>query len=78
MPVGRGVTERFGGRGRSDDVVVVIDTGLAKEMSFDDGAQASALEAVWIAKANAQQRRGRAGRVQEGSGAHAPRPAGGR
>ena len=48
------------------DVTAVIDTGKHKEMRFDEKRQMSRLILAFIARANAKQRRGRAGRVQEG------------
>lgn len=48
------------------DVTCVIDTGKHKEMRFDERRQLSRLIQSFIARANAKQRRGRAGRVQEG------------
>lgn len=48
------------------DVTCVIDTGKHKEMRFDERRQLSRLVEVFISRANAKQRRGRAGRVQEG------------
>ncbi|KAI9310937.1 P-loop containing nucleoside triphosphate hydrolase protein [Dichotomocladium elegans] len=48
------------------DVTVVIDTGMAKVMSYDQKRRISRLRQQFITKANARQRRGRAGRVQEG------------
>ncbi|KXT02088.1 hypothetical protein AC578_6690 [Pseudocercospora eumusae] len=48
------------------DVTCVIDTGKHKEMRFDERRQMSRLIQSFIAKANAKQRRGRAGRVQQG------------
>ncbi|KAL8887744.1 MAG: hypothetical protein Q9215_004718 [Flavoplaca cf. flavocitrina] len=48
------------------DVTCVIDTGKHKEMRFDERRQLSRLLEVFISRANAKQRRGRAGRVQEG------------
>ncbi|KAL8765432.1 MAG: hypothetical protein Q9209_007500 [Squamulea sp. 1 TL-2023] len=48
------------------DVTCVIDTGKHKEMRFDERRQLSRLMEVFISRANAKQRRGRAGRVQEG------------
>ncbi|KAI9471811.1 MAG: P-loop containing nucleoside triphosphate hydrolase protein [Benjaminiella poitrasii] len=48
------------------DVTVVIDTGMAKVISYDDKKRVTRLLQKYIAKANASQRRGRAGRVQEG------------
>ena len=49
-----------------DDVTRVIDTGFTKEAIYDDTIKATHLKRSWIAKANAIQRRGRAGRVKEG------------
>jgi len=48
------------------DVTCVIDTGKHKEMRFDEKRQLSRLIQSFISRANAKQRRGRAGRVQEG------------
>lgn len=48
------------------DVTAVIDSGRHKEMRFDEKRQISRLVECWIARSNALQRRGRAGRVQEG------------
>lgn len=48
------------------DVTCVIDTGKHKEMRFDERRQMSRLIQSFISRANAKQRRGRAGRVQEG------------
>ncbi|EPQ63200.1 Bgt-1374 [Blumeria graminis f. sp. tritici] len=48
------------------DVTCVIDTGKHREMRFDERRQLSRLIETFISKANAKQRRGRAGRVQEG------------
>ncbi|KAI4103529.1 MAG: hypothetical protein LQ339_004254 [Xanthoria mediterranea] len=48
------------------DVTCVIDTGKHKEMRFDERRQLSRLIEVFISRANAKQRKGRAGRVQEG------------
>ncbi|XP_046556781.1 LOW QUALITY PROTEIN: ATP-dependent RNA helicase dhx29-like [Haliotis rubra] len=48
------------------DVVFVIDAGKAKENRYIESSQMSSLEEVFISKANAKQRQGRAGRVQEG------------
>ncbi|KAK3674438.1 hypothetical protein LTR78_005524 [Recurvomyces mirabilis] len=52
------------------DVTCVIDTGKHKEMRFDEKRQMSRLIMSFIARANAKQRRGRAGRVQEGLAFH--------
>ena len=48
------------------DVTCVIDTGKHKEMRFDEKKQLSRLLESFISRANAKQRRGRAGRVQNG------------
>ena len=48
------------------DVTCVIDTGKHREMRFDERRQLSKLINTFISRANAKQRRGRAGRVQEG------------
>ncbi|KAG2237503.1 hypothetical protein INT48_005539 [Thamnidium elegans] len=48
------------------DVTVVIDTGMAKVVSYDEKKRVTRLLQKYVAKANARQRRGRAGRVQEG------------
>ncbi|CAE6438679.1 unnamed protein product [Rhizoctonia solani] len=48
------------------DITCVIDSGKHKEMRFDEKRQTSRLIETTIARSNATQRRGRAGRVQEG------------
>jgi len=48
------------------DVTCVIDTGKHREMRFDERRQLSRLIDTFISRANAKQRRGRAGRVQQG------------
>ena len=48
------------------DVTCVIDAGKHKEMRFDERKQLSRLIEAFISRANAKQRRGRAGRVQKG------------
>ncbi|PFH62978.1 hypothetical protein XA68_10729 [Ophiocordyceps unilateralis] len=48
------------------DVTCVIDTGKHREMRFDERRQLSRLIDTFISRANAKQRRGRAGRVQNG------------
>ena len=48
------------------DVTCVIDAGKHKEMRFDERRQLSRLVESFISRANAKQRRGRAGRVQKG------------
>jgi ATP-dependent RNA helicase DHX36 len=49
-----------------DDVVYVIDSGKAKEKSFDPHLNLATLMTGWISAASARQRKGRAGRVQAG------------
>ena len=53
-----------------DDVVHVIDSGKVKEKSYDAITSVSALRCVWISKASAVQRKGRAGRCQPGTCYH--------
>lgn len=48
------------------DVTCVVDTGKHREMRFDERRQLSRLIETFISRANAKQRRGRAGRVQKG------------
>lgn len=48
------------------DITCVIDTGKHREMRFDEKRQISRLVETFVAQSNAAQRRGRAGRVQEG------------
>ncbi|KAF7731529.1 hypothetical protein EC973_009293 [Apophysomyces ossiformis] len=48
------------------DVTIVIDTGMAKIVSYEEKKRITRLRQTFVAKANARQRRGRAGRVQEG------------
>ena len=50
-----------------EDVVYVIDCGRAKLQMFDPKHNVTSLDEEWIAKANAKQRKGRAGRVREGT-----------
>ncbi|KAM7393407.1 hypothetical protein PAMA_008186 [Pampus argenteus] len=49
-----------------NDVVFVIDSGKVKEKSFDTHTHVSMLKTVWISKASALQRKGRAGRCRPG------------
>ncbi|XP_034047713.1 3'-5' RNA helicase YTHDC2 [Thalassophryne amazonica] len=49
-----------------NDVVFVIDSGKVKEKSFDTLNRVSMLKSVWISKASAVQRKGRAGRCRPG------------
>jgi HrpA-like RNA helicase len=45
-----------------EDVAFVIDTGRAKEKSYDPHLKTSTLQESWISQASAKQRRGRAGK----------------
>ncbi|ALC48383.1 CG1582 [Drosophila busckii] len=49
-----------------DDCVFVIDCGLMKEKCFDSNRNMESLDLVWVSRANAKQRKGRAGRVMPG------------
>lgn len=49
-----------------DDIVAVIDSGRVKETSFDPATNMRRLAEIWASRAAAAQRRGRAGRVQQG------------
>ncbi|KAJ8013856.1 hypothetical protein DPEC_G00034150, partial [Dallia pectoralis] len=49
-----------------DDVVYVVDSGKMKEKSYDASKSMESLEESWVSRANALQRRGRAGRVASG------------
>uniref|UniRef100_UPI00358E29D8 3'-5' RNA helicase YTHDC2-like n=1 Tax=Myxine glutinosa TaxID=7769 RepID=UPI00358E29D8 len=49
-----------------NDVVFVIDSGRVKEKSYDAISSVTMLKSVWISKASAIQRRGRAGRCRPG------------
>jgi len=53
-----------------DDVSVVVDSARMKEMRFDSIRRLSSLEDVVVARSNARQRRGRAGRVAAGVAVH--------
>ncbi|KAJ5151042.1 uncharacterized protein N7482_010294 [Penicillium canariense] len=48
------------------DITAVVDAGKEKMMRFDERRQLSRLIESFISRANAKQRRGRAGRVQNG------------
>ncbi|KAJ6519955.1 P-loop containing nucleoside triphosphate hydrolase protein [Mycena sanguinolenta] len=48
------------------DITCVIDSGKHREMRFDEKRQISRLVETFVARSNAAQRRGRAGRVQPG------------
>ncbi|XP_075156845.1 putative ATP-dependent RNA helicase DHX57 [Haematobia irritans] len=49
-----------------DDCVFVVDYGLMKEKHFDSNRNMESLELVYVSRANANQRKGRAGRVMPG------------
>ena len=53
-----------------DDVGFVVDTGRMKENRYDPLRKMSSLEDVLVSRANARQRRGRAGRVKAGVAVH--------
>ena len=53
-----------------DDIVYVIDAGVRKERTYDPATGISTLDTKMVTRANAVQRRGRAGRVQEGMVCH--------
>ncbi|MBV7409072.1 ATP-dependent helicase HrpB [Maritimibacter sp. DP1N21-5] len=50
-----------------EDVRVVVDTGRARRARFDPGSGMSRLVTERVSRAEAEQRRGRAGRVSEGT-----------
>lgn len=45
----------------------MVDAGKIKMKDFDVDKNLATLDAKWVSKANATQRRGRAGRVQPGN-----------
>lgn len=49
-----------------DDIVYVIDSGKMKEKRYDATKSMESLEDSWVSRANAVQRKGRAGRVASG------------
>ncbi|TMW63167.1 hypothetical protein Poli38472_002108 [Pythium oligandrum] len=49
-----------------EDVKVVLDSGRAKEMRHYAATKTNMLEEIWVARANAKQRLGRAGRTSGG------------
>ncbi len=53
-----------------DDVAFVVDTGRMKENRFDPLKRMSSLDDCLVSRANARQRRGRAGRVRAGVAVH--------
>ena len=50
-----------------EDIVAVIDTGRVKETSYDSISKIVRLQEVWASQASCRQRRGRAGRIREGT-----------
>ncbi|XP_037932600.1 3'-5' RNA helicase YTHDC2-like [Teleopsis dalmanni] len=48
------------------DLVYIIDSGKIKMKTYDSITESSQLQSVWISKADANQRSGRAGRTQNG------------
>jgi ATP-dependent RNA helicase DHX36 len=53
-----------------EDVAFVVDSGKAKEKSYDPHLKTSTLQSTWISHASAKQRRGRAGRTKAGVAFH--------
>ncbi|VDO11238.1 unnamed protein product [Rodentolepis nana] len=53
-----------------EDIVYVVDSGQIKITTYDPSNNTSTLAPVLVSKANATQRRGRAGRVREGKCFH--------
>ena len=49
------------------DCTVVIDTGREKRVLFNSDSNITEMKEVWISRASAEQRRGRAGRVRNGT-----------
>ena len=49
-----------------DDCVFVVEVGRMKEKRFDPLKSMESLDTVWVSRANALQRKGRAGRVRPG------------
>jgi len=49
-----------------EDVAFVVDSGRAKEKSYDPHLKTSTLHETWISQASSKQRRGRAGRTKAG------------
>jgi ATP-dependent RNA helicase DHX36 len=49
------------------DVQHIVDSGKHREKRYDSTNRISALKSAWVSKANAKQRAGRAGRVQNGN-----------
>ncbi|XP_046749004.1 putative ATP-dependent RNA helicase DHX57 isoform X1 [Diprion similis] len=53
-----------------DDCVFVVDTGKMKETRFNSNQNMESLDMCWVSRANAMQRKGRAGRVMPGVSIH--------
>lgn len=53
-----------------DDCIFVIDSGRMKEKHFDCNKNMESLDTVWVTRAAALQRKGRAGRVTSGVCVH--------
>ncbi|KAH3859109.1 hypothetical protein DPMN_101756 [Dreissena polymorpha] len=53
-----------------DDVCFVVDAGKMKEKRYDPTKGMESLDTVWVSRASALQRKGRAGRVQKGVAFH--------
>ncbi|GLH05301.1 ATP-dependent RNA helicase DHX8 [Gryllus bimaculatus] len=49
-----------------DGIRFVVDSGKMKQMSFDPGTRMQRLKEFWVSQANAEQRKGRAGRTGPG------------
>ena len=49
-----------------DGVRFVVDSGKAKEMSYDTACKMQKLKEFWVSQASAEQRKGRAGRTGPG------------
>ncbi|KAH9495033.1 ATPdependent RNA helicase [Bulinus truncatus] len=49
-----------------DDIVYAVDTGWMKEMRYDPSKKMQSLDTILVSRTNAEQRKGRAGRVQQG------------
>lgn len=49
-----------------DDVVYVINSGVSKTNVYDEQRNVGVLQSAFVSRANNTQRKGRAGRCQEG------------
>lgn len=49
-----------------EDVKITIDAGRVKQMRHDSARRTNVLDEIWISRANAKQRMGRAGRTSDG------------